>query len=133
MRGVTVGTRRWIDAHATFPPDVRSAVKRQPAEVISQPLVVKYELANCVRELVALPSALESPCGFGFFARRGSSGGLDRIGGRTELVRNGRGLASSVGGMSCCPTEVSGRAHYMSAGRTSLHHLYSSSPRRSSP
>jgi hypothetical protein len=91
-------------------------------------LVVKYELANRVRELVALPSALSSACSFGFFARRGSSDGLDRIGGRTELVRgdvrHGRGLASSVGGVSCCPTEISGRAHCMSAGRTSLHHLY---------
>ena len=44
----------------------RSAVKHRPADVISQPLVVKHELANCVRELVTLPSALESPSGLGF-------------------------------------------------------------------
>jgi hypothetical protein len=53
-------------------PDVRSAVKHQPADIIPQPLVVKYELANRIRKLVTLPSALASPCGLGFAVRRGS-------------------------------------------------------------
>jgi hypothetical protein len=44
--------RRWW-------PDARSAVKHRPADVIPQPLVVKYELANRFRELVTLPLALE--------------------------------------------------------------------------
>ena len=90
------------------PTDVRSAIKDQPADVISQPLVVKYELADRVRELITLPLALESPCGLGFAVRRGSTGSLDRIVGGAELVRgdvcNGRGLASSVCGVPCCPT-----------------------------
>ena len=34
----------------------------QPADVVPQPLVVKYELANRLRELVTLPLALESRC-----------------------------------------------------------------------
>jgi hypothetical protein len=34
-----------------------------------------------------LPLALESPCGLAPAFRRGSTCGLDRIGGRTELVR----------------------------------------------
>src|SRR5207248_182619 len=39
-----------------------SAVEHRPADVVPQPLVVEYELANRLRELVALPPALEPPC-----------------------------------------------------------------------
>jgi len=107
--------------------DARSAVKHRPADVVPQPLVVKYELANRLRELVTLPPALESPCDLALAFRRASTCGLDRIGGRTELVRgdvrDGPGLASSVRGMPCCPAQVSGRAHCMAARRASLGHL----------
>src|SRR5256886_5555076 len=107
-------------------PDARSAVKHRPADVVPQPLVVKNELANRLRELVTLPLALESPCGPALAFCRSSMCGLDRIGGRTELVRgdvcDGPGLASSVRGMPCCPTQVSGRAHCMAARRASLGH-----------
>ena len=115
---------RWrgLAAHA------RSAVKHRPADVVPQPLVIEHELANRLRELVTLPSALESPCGIALAFRRGSTCGLDRIGGRTEFVRgdvcDGPRLASSVRGMPCCATQVSGRAHCMAARRASLHHLY---------
>src|SRR5262245_64376307 len=89
-------------------PGPRSAVKHRPADVVPQPLVVKYEPANRLRELVTLPPALASPRCLVF--RRGSTCGLDRIGGRTEFVRgdvrDGPGLASSVRGMPCCPTQV---------------------------
>jgi hypothetical protein len=109
-------------------PDARSAVKHRPADVVPQPLVVKYELANPLRELVTLPPALESPRALGLACRRTSAGGLDRIGGRTELmrgdVRDGPGLASSVRGMPCCPTQVSGRGHGMAGRRASLGHLH---------
>src|SRR5262249_4799033 len=107
-------------------PDTGSAVKHRPANVVPQPLVVKYELANRLRALAALPPALESPCGPALAFGRSSTCGLDRIGGRTELVRgdvcNSPGLASSVRGMPCCPTEVSGRAHSMAARGASLGH-----------
>jgi hypothetical protein len=87
---------------------------------------VKHELANGLRELITLPLALETPCGLAVPFRSGSTCGLDRIGGRTEFVRgdvrDGRGLASSVRGMPCCPSKVSGRAHCMAARRASLHH-----------
>jgi hypothetical protein len=106
---------------------VRSAVKHQPADLVPQPLVVKNELANRLWELVTLPLALESPCGPALAFCRSSTCGLDRIGGRTELVcgdvRDGPGLASSVRGVPCCPTQVSGRAHCMAARRASLGHL----------
>jgi hypothetical protein len=88
-------------------PDARSAVKHRPADVVPQPLVVKYELANRLRELVTLPLALKSPCGLAPALRRGSTCGLDRVGGRTELVhgdmRDGPGLVGSVGGMRAAP------------------------------
>ena len=48
-------------------PDARSAVEHRPADVVPQPLVVEYELANRLRELVALPPALESPCALALF------------------------------------------------------------------
>src|SRR5256885_355477 len=102
-----------------------SAVEHRPADVVAQPLVVEYELANRVRELVALPPALESPCALALF-RRGSTCGLDRICGRTELVCsdvcNGRGLTGSVSGVPCCSTQVSSRGVCMTGRRASLGH-----------
>jgi hypothetical protein len=59
-------------------------------------------------------------------SRCGSTYGLDRVGGRAELVGgdvcDGRGLAGSVRGMPCCTTEVSGRGHRMAGRRASLSH-----------
>src|SRR2546430_3222030 len=60
-------------------PDALLAVEHRPAEVVPQPLVVEYELANRLRELVALPPALESPRALALSFRRGSTCGLDRI------------------------------------------------------
>src|SRR5215468_4497611 len=106
-------------------PGPRSAVKHRPADVVPQPLVVKYEFANRLRELVTLPPALEPTCALAF--RGASTRGLDRIGGRAEFVRgdvrDGPGLASSVRGMPCHPTQVSGRGHGMAGRRASLGHL----------
>jgi len=100
--------------------------EHRPAEVVPQPLVVEYELANRLWELVALPPALETPCALALSFQRGRTCGLDRIGRRTELVRgdvcDGRGLAGSVRGMPCCPTQVSGRGHGMAGRRASLGH-----------
>src|SRR2546423_7226281 len=111
---------------ARSPTPARSALKHRPADVVPQPLVVEHELANRLRELVTLPSTLQSSRGVALAFRRGSTCGLDGIGGRTEFVRgdmcdNPR-LASSVRGMPCCPTQVPGRAHGMAARRASLHH-----------
>src|SRR5436853_7584679 len=96
-------------------PDRCLAVENRPADVVPQLLVVEDELADRLWEPVALPPALESPCGLPRSFRRGGPCGLDRVGCRTELVRrdvcDGRGLAGSVRGMPCCPTQVSGRAH----------------------
>src|SRR5258708_39755511 len=84
-----------------------SAVEHRPADVVPQPLVVEYELTNRRRELVALPPALEPPCALTLSFRRGSTCGLDRIGGRTQLVRGDVRddccLASSICGTPGCP------------------------------
>jgi hypothetical protein len=107
-------------------PDARSAVEYRPADAVPQLLVVKHELANHPRQLVALPLALEPACGFGLGLRRSGPRGLDRIGGRTELVRgdvsDDCGLASCIGGIPWRPTQVSGRAHGMAARCASLGH-----------
>jgi len=71
--------------------------------------------------------AFESTGGLALPFRRGSTCGLDRIGGRPELMRgdvcDGPGLASGVGGIPFCPMQGSGRAHCVAAGRASLHHF----------
>src|SRR5919201_5078637 len=105
-------------------PDALSAVEHRPADVIPHPLVVEDELANRLRELVALPPALASPGALARSFRRGRTCGLDRIRGRAELVRgdvrDACRLASSVRGVPCCSTQVSGRAHGVAARRASL-------------
>jgi len=68
-------------------PDALSAVEHRPADVVPQLLIVEYELANRLWDLVVLPPALEPPCALALFFRRGSTCGLDRIGGRTQPVR----------------------------------------------
>jgi hypothetical protein len=76
--------------------------------------------------LVTLPPALKSTFGLALAFRRSNTCGLDRVSGSAKLmrgdVRDGSGLARSVGGMPCCSTQVSGRAHCMAARRTSLSH-----------
>jgi hypothetical protein len=47
----------------------------------------KYELANRLRKLFTLPPALKSACGLALAFRRGSTCGLDRVGGSAKLVR----------------------------------------------
>jgi hypothetical protein len=88
--------------------------------------VIEDERANRPRELVALPLALKSPRAVALSFRRGSTGGLDRIGGRTEIVRgdvcDGRGLAGRVRGVPSCPAQVSGRGVCMAGRRASLGH-----------
>ena len=111
---------------SAVPAKALSAVEDRPAEVVPQPLVIEYQLANRLGELVAVRPALEKLCGLALSRWRGSTCGLDGVGGRTELVRSdvcdGRRLAGSVRGMACCPTEVSGRGHRMAARRASLGH-----------
>lgn len=103
-----------------------SAVEHRPAEVVPQPLVVEDELANRLRELVALPAALAPPGALARSFRRGSPCGFNRIGSCTELVRgdvcNGGSLTGSVRGMPCCPTQVSSRGVCMTSRRARLGH-----------
>src|SRR4051812_16589115 len=102
-------------------------VEYRPADVVAQPLVVKYEITDRLRELIALPPALESPYGLTQALRCRRTWSLDRVGGRAKLVRgdvgDGPGLAGGVRGMPSCPAQVSGCCHRMAAGCASLHHL----------
>lgn len=90
-------------------------------------LIVKYELANRLWELVTLPPALEQTRSLGLAVRRSSTCGLDRIGCRTEFVgsdvRYGASLARRVRGVTCCPSPVSRCPHGMAARRARLRHL----------
>src|SRR5919197_772897 len=108
--------------------DARSAVEHQPADVVSQPLVVKHELADLLWKLLALPLALDSPCTLSLVFRRGGTHGLDRVGGGTELVRgdvrDDCGLASRVRGMPWCAAQVSRGGLGLSGRLARLHHLH---------
>jgi len=83
-----------------------SAVEHRPADVVRNRW-------RRVRARESPPGAgraatgTESPCALALSFRRCSTCGLDRIGGRTELVRgdvcDGCGLAGSVSGMPRCP------------------------------
>src|SRR5690606_3534712 len=84
------------------------------------------ELANRLRKLVALPLALAFPSVLTLPFRYGSTHGLDRVGGRTELVRGNvrdcRRLSGSIRGIAWCPFKVSGRGVGVAGRRTSLGH-----------
>src|SRR5918911_1561573 len=64
-----------------------SAVEHRPADVVAQPLIIQDQLADRVRELVTLPLALLTAGLFALSFRSRRLYGLDRIGGRTKLVR----------------------------------------------
>jgi hypothetical protein len=106
-------------------PSRPSAVEHRPADVVSQPLIVKDELANRIRELFALPPALE-PAGALLAPGRRRTRRLDRVGGSTELVRcdmrhHGR-LAGRICGMPSGSAQLSCRTHGMATRRTGLGH-----------
>src|SRR5688500_6154322 len=88
-----------------------SAVEDRPADSIAPALVVKDELSNRLRELLALPLALQPASAFDLALRRGRTHGLDGVGGRTEFmggdVRDRRCLTRSVGGMASRPAQLS--------------------------
>jgi hypothetical protein len=71
--------------------DAGSALKHRPADLVPQPLVIKHERTNSLRQLIALPLALESPCRLALAIGCSSTCGLDRIGGRAKLVRGNMG------------------------------------------
>jgi hypothetical protein len=97
--------------------------KNRPADVVAEPLVVEYELANRLGKLVTLPPARKSPCPVGLALRCAGPCGRDRVGGRTEFVRDDARVPGSVGGMSRRPAEISRRGHGLAGGRASLGHL----------
>ena len=88
----------------------------------ARPLAAGDELANRLRELVALPRALQAPRAVARFFRRGSRCGLEPAGGRIEFVRGGRGLAGRAHGVPCCPAQVPGRGVGLAARRASRGH-----------
>ena len=60
-------------------------VEYRPADVVSQPLIVENELADRIRELFALPPALDA-AGVLLTSKRRRARRLDRVGRSTEVV-----------------------------------------------
>ena len=102
-----------------------SAVEREPAQRIAQPLVVEHKISDLVGELGPLPPAFQA-AGLPSVVVVGRCRPRrpDRVGRSTELVgrhmANRRGLAGSVRGMPRCPTQVSGRGVCMAGRRAGL-------------
>jgi hypothetical protein len=101
-----------------------SAVERKPAQLVAQPLVVEHKFSDLVGELRALPLALQAASRLALVFSRCRPRRPDRVGRSTELVgrhmAHRRGLAGSVRGMPCCPTQVSGRGVCMAGRRAGL-------------
>jgi hypothetical protein len=101
-----------------------SAVEGKPAQLVAQPLVVEHKFSDLVRELGALPLALQAASRLALVFNHCRPRRLDRVGRSTELVSrhmaHRRGLAGSVRGMPCCPTQVSGRCVCMAGRRAGL-------------
>ena len=101
-----------------------SAVERKPAQLVAQPLVVEHKILDLVGELGALPLALEAAGRLALAIGRCGPRRPDRVGRGTEFVgrhmAHRRGLAGSVRGMPCCPTQVSGRGVGMAGRRAGL-------------
>src|SRR6478735_4821117 len=85
MSGIT--THSSARARGSGGGSASSAVEYRPADVVAQPLVVEDEVVDRVRKLVTLPPALQSPRPVAVAFGCGSARGLDRVGGRSELVR----------------------------------------------
>src|SRR5436305_74066 len=94
-----------------------SAVEYRPADVVSQPLIVQDKIANRIRQLVALPAALEPAGTLALAFRRSRTRGLDRVGCGAELVRSDvrdhRRLTGSIRGMARRASKIPGRPHRM--------------------
>src|SRR5438132_11942959 len=103
-----------------------STLEHRPADLVSQPLILQDEVANRIRKLFALPTALEPAGSLAIaFGGRGARG-LDRVGRSTELVcgdmRHHRCLAGSICGVPSGSAQLSCRSHGMATRRAGLRH-----------
>src|SRR5207237_1480906 len=107
-------------------PSRPSAVEDRPADLVSQPLIVQDEFANHIRELIALPTALEPAGALTLPSRGRRPHGLDRVRRSTKLVcgdmRHHCRLAGSICGMPSGSAQLSCRSHCMAARRPGLRH-----------
>jgi hypothetical protein len=102
------------------------AVKHQPADVVSQSLIIQDKVADRFRQLLALPLAFPTTGGLALPLWRGCPHGLDCVGGSAELVggnmRHRRRLSRSVRGVPSGSAQLSGRSVGETSGRARLSH-----------
>ena len=105
---------------------ILAAVEHRPADVVAQPLIVQDQLADRLRQLVALPAALAPAGPLALAFRRRRARRLDRVGGGSELVRGDVGdrrrLPGSIRGMARRAAQIPGRRHRMARRRAGLDH-----------
>jgi hypothetical protein len=110
---------RHLVADHTRPAAAPSTVEDRPADLVPQPLVVQDEFANRIRELFALPAALEPSGALSLACGHRRTRSLDRVGRSTQLVcsdmRHHRGLAGSERGVTSRSAHHSCRSHGMAA------------------
>lgn len=103
-----------------------STFEERPADPVSQSLIICDEFANRIREMFALPTALD-PAGALTLASGGRrTNGLYRVGRSTKLVcrdmRHHCRLAGSKCGVPGGSAQLSCRSHGMAARRSGLRH-----------
>jgi hypothetical protein len=103
-----------------------SAVEYEPAELVSQPLIVQDEIADRIRKLLALPLTLPAACLVPFTLSGGCPCSPDGIGGCAQLMcrnmRHGCSLSRSKSRLPGSSAQDSGGCHGMTGGRSGLCH-----------
>jgi hypothetical protein len=107
-------------------PSRPSRVEDRPADLVSQPLILQDEFANHIRQLFALPTALEPAGALTLPSGGRRTHGLDRVGRSTKLVcgdmRHHCRLAGSICGVPSGSAQLSCRSHGMATRRSGLRH-----------
>lgn len=103
-----------------------STVEDRPADLVSPPLIVQDEFANHIRELIALPTALEPAGALTLLSGGRRTHRLDRVGRSAELLcgdmRDRCRLAGSICGVPSGSAQLSCRSHGMATRRSGLRH-----------
>jgi hypothetical protein len=86
-------------------PGYGSAIEYEPADVVSQPLIVQNKITNCIRQLLTLPLTFQATCLVPFPLHNSCPYSPYCIGGCAQLMcRNMRycsSLSGGIGGLSC--------------------------------
>jgi hypothetical protein len=106
--------------------NARSAIEGEPADFVSQALIVQNKFPDRIWQLFTLPLTFQATCLIPLTLSDGCAYRLDRIGGCPQLMcgnmRHGCGLSGGVGRISGRAMQVSGGCHCMTGSNSGLGH-----------